>query len=308
MQSLVNAYQEMSISVRKFVDDCVLDSLAPALMNRFAKAEVMFRQFSSDSRSIIYTIRAATGGPAGTSCMFKSGRRFVAEWETFVSGFHAFVGQGVALQLQFLTSLLTSLISQIDEIWGFMRVGSFQSLVPASFVQGLRAEAIGLRKEANQVQRMAVDVRKEFFKEEDFRKRVFDLANGVARIFQRSIPKVVMMTGELMQIRTSLNATCDDLLRVSRATVLFESDVAEARMCIERTSNEFNQVCRALELPLEIRLQRLEDEAAAKQVTDEVDEQLRGQKPDGGLKLDATQGRGPDIQAALADANRTPPR
>jgi hypothetical protein len=205
----------------------------------------------------------------GTSSMFKAGTRLITEWVELVEIFSRFVQQGVSPQLELFTTLFTSLLSQLSEIEMLMQHGLFDTLISPSSFDKIRSDVIVMRREANAARRLTVVARSIEFDQRDFGRRILDLGKSVARIFQLSIPKVVMVTAEVMRIRTNLKAICDDLFRTGTATCRFDDHAAALGFCMAQTSREFNRVFQALNLPLEVVVLE-EDERASDTQSDRI--------------------------------------
>jgi hypothetical protein len=77
----------MACSVRKFADDCVLDSVIPALMNQFVRVDHCFNLFCAQSRVMVHAIHPRRP-QKGTQAMFKTGQQLICEWVRFVHVTH----------------------------------------------------------------------------------------------------------------------------------------------------------------------------------------------------------------------------
>jgi hypothetical protein len=188
-----------------------------------------------------------------------------------------------------------------------MSVGSFESLVSSVFVEKVRADALALRKEANQAHRLSPEIRKDSFDITAFGLKVFSLGNAVAKIFRRAVPKVAMATGEVMRHRSNLNILCDDLIRVANATRLFETNSKEARFLIAAVSEEFNKVFRGLDLELEIQIHFVDDEIAAA-LPINVRELSQLEREHTEMTFNAMRHHVIDIEAALSEAHEKLPQ
>jgi hypothetical protein len=190
----------------------------------------------------------------GTSSMLKAGKRLIAEWSEFVALFTLLVNQGLSPQLDFLTTQFTSLLAQLTEIAALIYTGSFDTLISPSFFEKIREDTIAMRKEANAARRLSPAARSAEFNQRDFGRKILALGESAAQIFGCSVPKVVMITAEVMRLRTNVKVICDDLFRMGSAMCLFEDTAATASFQIAETCREFNSVFRALNLPLEIQV------------------------------------------------------
>jgi hypothetical protein len=259
MHPLIQSYHELGESLHQFVDGCILESIAPSLMMQFFAVSQTFDTFCALSSSLVHAVIAKMR-TRGTSSMFRTGRRMITEWADFVAVFNRVVGHGLTPQLDLFTTLFTSLLSELSEIEVLFRAGSFDTLIsPASFDK-IRTEAIAMRKEVGAARRLARTARSREFNQRDFGRRITDLGNGIARIFRLSVPTVVMVTAEVMRLRTNLKAICDDLIRTGTATCIFDDNAARTRFHIAQTSKEFNVVFKALNLPLQVELKFLDEE------------------------------------------------
>jgi hypothetical protein len=261
MHPLIRSYDELRQSLRQFVDVCLLESMAPSLMKQFTQVSQTFETFCGLSSGLVHAV-VAKMRTRGTSSMFRTGRRLITEWADFVAVFNRLVSYRLSPQLELFATLFTSLLAQLNEFELLFRAGSFDTLIsPASFDR-IRAEVIAMRKEANAAHRLAKTPRSAEFDQRDFGRRILALGNGIAKIFRLSVPVVVMVTAEVMRLRTNLKAICDDLTRTGGATCIFDDNAAQTRFHIAQTSQEFNCVFKALNLPLEVQLQFLDEEDA----------------------------------------------
>jgi hypothetical protein len=241
LSPLFNAYGYMTQSLCRLIQDCYLDRLTPALMNEFTRIDHVYKLFCNQANDRLRS-KVFIPGP-----LLKTSQCLVAEWVDFVTIFNTISSQGVSPHFDHLTQLLTSLIENLDQVLGLLDIGALQSLISRYSVEQIKSLAISIRKE--------LPTGNCEFNDQTFPRKIEALANEVAAIFRKSVPKFSMQTSELMRLRTSLNMTCTELMKVSSGVLIFRELVEVARFAIAQASREFDNVLEILRMPIGIRLQ-----------------------------------------------------
>jgi hypothetical protein len=184
----------------------------------------------------------------------------VSHWVQFINAFNETAEQTVGPHFQVFADTCTTLIGQLGKLWDLLECGAMKSGVSRRFFEKLQSDATGLKKEALFLSRMSRDVRAKNFNPADFDHGIGVLARGIGRVFVRAEPRCTMATGEVMYSRTCLNASCNDLVRISRAIASFEALAARVRSTIARTSVILDGLFTQLGVPLGIKLHFDEEE------------------------------------------------
>jgi hypothetical protein len=229
----------------------------------------------------------------GTSGLFKVSQRLINEWIDLITTFNSVVGHGLTPHFQMFVDLFTTLTGQMQRVADLLESGALRSTVSCAFFEQLQADAARLRRDANVALHMSMAARKLGFDEKAFGRRILALGEGVGRVFKNAIPRCTMATGEVMRTRVSLNATCNELVRIGESVCLFDELETDVRTGMASVSQALDQLLDVLRVPLGIKLEFDKEETQAEE--EEIDHEREAH-------LDAMQGPLQEMEHAITDA------
>jgi hypothetical protein len=255
----------MSQALRKFASECFLDSHDPRLMNQFTRMDHTYNAFCTHANATLGSSRPKSVDRSCTG-LCKVCQNLVGHWVEFVNSLNNTTEQNTTPHFQIFANTCTLLISQLDRLEDLLESGCLKSGVSRLFFERIQADAADLRKDANAFFRMSTGLRAEQFVPSEFDRRIGSLANAIGKVYVRAVPRCTMSTGEVMYSRTCLNATCNDLMRISHAIATFEGLASNVRRGIARTSQMLDRLFDELGVPLGIKLEFDEEEDQAEKM------------------------------------------